>query len=98
MFINIIRIKSVGELTMLNSKKGQGLPLNTIIIAIIVIVVMVVVILIFVAGVRPIPEAGNNCYIQGGTCVAKDACTKLPGGMGQMNCDAEEVCCPAIET
>lgn len=83
---------------MLNSKKGQGLPLNTIIISIIVIVVLVVVVLIFVSGIRPVPEAAKNCAMQGGRCVPVNQCTDLPGGLGQLNCDDDEVCCPRIET
>ena len=51
--------------------KGQGLPLNTIIIAIIVIVVLVVIILIFATQAGDAQETfniGAGCRAQGGYC------------------------------
>jgi uncharacterized membrane protein YqiK len=51
-------------------KKGQGLPLNTIIIAIIVIVVLVVIILIFTGQLGDFGKAANACVQAGGYCTS----------------------------
>jgi len=56
------------------SKKGQGLPLNTIIIAIIVIVVLVVIILIFSGQIVKFNTGANACNAAGGRCVAAGNC------------------------
>ena len=64
------------------NKKGQGLPLNTIIIAIIVIVVLVVIILIFTGQINIFQRTANACLARGGFCSA-DACapgTELTAG------------------
>ncbi|MFT4309948.1 MAG: hypothetical protein ACMXYL_05690 [Candidatus Woesearchaeota archaeon] len=50
------------------NKKAQGLPLNTIIIAIIVIVVLVVIILIFTGQIRIFQLGANPCVARGGFC------------------------------
>jgi hypothetical protein len=55
-------------------KKGQGLPLNTIIIAIIVIVVLVVIILIFTGQLGDFGKAANACVQAGGYCTEDDNC------------------------
>jgi hypothetical protein len=89
---------------MLFNRKGQGMPLNTIIIAIIVIVVLVVIILIFTGQIRifgdTTEEARNECQRAFGMCVtgadANAACqtrgltphTSQPAG-----CPTEHYCC-----
>ncbi|MFT4309946.1 MAG: hypothetical protein ACMXYL_05680 [Candidatus Woesearchaeota archaeon] len=59
---------------MLFNRKGQGLPLNTIIIAIIVIVVLVVIILIFTGQIvifgEGTDQARNECQKAFGICVS----------------------------
>ena len=52
-----------------NSKKGQGLPLNTIVIAILVIIVLVVVIMMFSGSVGESGETFSACETKGGICV-----------------------------
>jgi uncharacterized membrane protein YqiK len=56
-------------------KKAQGLPLNTIIVAIIVIVVLVVIILIFtgqIGGINTAAQEGQACRKAGGYCASTD--------------------------
>ena len=65
--------------------KGQGLPLNTIIIAIIVIVVLVVIILIFATQAGDAQQAfniGSECRSQGGYCAAR-----VEGQTDYQNCN-----------
>ena len=65
------------------NKKGQGLPLNTIIIAIIVIVVLVVIILIFSGNILHFQSAANadqQCRAAHGVCVKDAATCKSLGG------------------
>jgi hypothetical protein len=87
-------------MNMLFNKKGQGLPLNTIIIAIIVIVVLVVIILIFTGQIKIFGEgtdqARNECQRAFGICSDKDCddigLTDAPGG--QLGCpDTSSNCC-----
>jgi cytochrome oxidase Cu insertion factor (SCO1/SenC/PrrC family) len=49
-------------------KKGQGLPVNVIIIAAIALLVLVVLSVIFVGNVAPINPAVKNCEEAGGLC------------------------------
>ena len=57
-------------------KRGQGLSLNTIIVAIIVLVVLVVLVLVFTGffGSRVAPELGESCTNLGGECIAGNEC------------------------
>ena len=62
------------------ASKGQGLPLNTIIVAIIVIVVLVVIILIFtgqIGGIQDATEGERACQAIGGTCVTPAFCEMI---------------------
>jgi hypothetical protein len=81
------------------NKKGQGMPLNTIIIAIIVIVVLVVIILIFTGQINIFQRSANACLARGGFC-SVDAC---PGAMidaGHSYCanlqDGRQYCCRGL--
>ena len=57
------------------TKKGQGLSLNTIIIAIIVLIVLVVLVMIFTGYFGKIfTPTVQNCATQGGTCLATADC------------------------
>ena len=61
---------------MEQSNKGQGLPLNTIIIAIIVIVVLVIVILLFTGQMASWFHTTSSCEAKSGSCVSsKDQCS-----------------------
>jgi len=57
-------------MSMLGSKKGQGMSLNTIIIAIIVLVVLVVLVLIFTGYFSKIfTPTVQTCSSKGGECI-----------------------------
>jgi hypothetical protein len=59
---------------MFSSKKGQGLSLNTIIIAILVLIVLVVIVLIFTGYFSRIFAPGvQSCTAKGGVCQALGA-------------------------
>ncbi len=73
-------------------KRGQSLPLNTIIIAIIVVTVLVVLIMIFTGQIRLFTTGLSDCQAQGGSCVSDTAC---PDGFSKAplsKCDSG-VCC-----
>ncbi len=94
---------------MLNNKKGQGLSLNTIIIAIIVLVVLVVIIMIFtgvlggvfVPGISSCEQKGGDCNQPGTNCGGFDSgWTKVVGAHCDANGDGkfsdaerQNVCC-----
>jgi hypothetical protein len=63
------------------SKKGQGLSLNTIIVAIVVLIVLVVLIMIFTGyfGSRFTPEV-TSCANSGGVCQADSEDSAAPCG------------------
>lgn len=78
-------------------KKGQGLPLNTIIIAIIVVVVLVIVILIFTNNIGGFARTANTCAAKGGTCA--DSCAPNTQIQIEGTCtDKAQVCCAGINT
>ena len=87
---------------MLFNKKGQGLPLNTIIIAILVIVVLVVIILMFTGQMgnflRGTAE-GNACRSEGGACIVSGVCEAQGGEVvpavatAQGWCPVAQECC-----
>jgi len=76
------------------NKKGQGLSLNTIIIAIIVLVVLVVLILIFTGYFNIFGKEVASCELKAGVCVAEDECT---GRVIRATCSDEALptCCVA---
>ncbi len=57
--------------------KGQGLTLDTIVIAALVVIVLVVLILIFTGNLGPFSKSASGCTERGGQCL--DAC-----GTGQI--------------
>ncbi|MBA3064860.1 hypothetical protein FP803_05475 [Candidatus Woesearchaeota archaeon] len=54
----------------MKSKKGQSLPMNTIVIAAIVLIVLVVIIMIFTGRMGGFTHSVQDCVEQGGECVA----------------------------
>jgi hypothetical protein len=81
------------------NKKGQGLPLNTIIIAIIVIVVLVVIILIFTGQIKIFQLGANGCLARGGFCVDQCQGEQVPVTAGDSACAAQNpntVCCKGL--
>lgn len=73
------------------NKKGQGLPLNTIIIAIIVIVALVVIILIFTGNLVNFNKGANACLQSGGVCMP----TGCKTGQEPVTTDAAREACGA---
>ncbi len=80
----------------MESKKGQGLPLNTIVIAAIVLIVMVVLIYIFVGGMGQTTEKLQSCTEKGGTCMMNAECAGQ--NIGTLDCGTGEICCVPIPT
>ncbi|MBS3176892.1 hypothetical protein J4457_06680 [Candidatus Woesearchaeota archaeon] len=88
---------------MILSKKGQGLPLNVIVIAAIVLVVMVVLITIFIGSTgktgRELAECGNKggqC-LQGTTCDTNAGWAPVPGADCLTEAGApEQICCAYV--
>lgn len=83
-------------------KRGQGLPLNTIIIALLVITVLVVVVVIFTGQTKNFTAGLRDCATSGGTCEAgTDQC---PAGYSKAplsSCDKkdgkDQTCCIKVE-
>ena len=72
-------------------KKGQGLPMNIIIIGAIGLVVLVIVITIAARWIVGSGQAIGSCTEKGGVCVQKGECDLPYVGL---ECDKEgEVCC-----
>jgi len=79
----------------MKSKRGQGLPMNTIVIAAIVLVVMVVLILIFTGRMGGFTQDIQQCTAKGGECVGTTECTQ--GNVIEGKCDkTDEICCVKI--
>lgn len=77
------------------ARRGQGLPLNTIIVAIIVIVVLVVVVLIFTSNIKHSNDTLNGCLAQGGSCAP--SCPSSTGtNIGKLDCTGSQVCCVSL--
>lgn len=80
-------------------KKGQGLSLNTIIIAIIVLVVLVVVVMIFTGATGTIAPKYFDCDQKGANYKCDSACTgewsesKLFGCRTDGKPDTSKKCC-----
>ncbi len=58
----------------MKSKRGQGLPMNTIVIAAIVLIVMVVLIYIFVGSMGQTTQKLQSCTEKGGHCSRTITC------------------------
>ena len=65
----------------MKNKRGQGLSLNTIIIAAIALIVLVVLVMIFTGRMGAFTGGINKCVNQGGECVSNAAteCTDVGG-------------------
>ena len=83
-------------------KKGQGLSLNTIIIAIVVLVVLVVLIMVFTGYFAKLFTPGvTSCSNAGGRCIAGnegDLCSGLLGDVEPIPRECpdpvNQICCP----
>ena len=75
-------------------KKGQGLSLNTIIIAVIVIIVLVVLVLIFTGRIRIFSQTLESCSKNGGEC--RDSCESGEYSTAGSDCGEEMECCVSL--
>jgi len=79
-------------------KKGQGLPITTIIIAILAMAVLFVLLFLFLRKGGEFGRATTGCEAQGGGCITTEDCRTIstgiifPGGA----CKQGFVCCRAI--
>lgn len=72
--------------------KGQGLSLNTIVIAVLALIVLVVLVIIFTGKAGWFSKESVSCQNKGGECLAKGEQCSLPAGF--YTCpDAAQVCC-----
>lgn len=71
-------------------KKSQGLPLNTIIIAILVIIVLVVIVLIFTGRMGLFRQSIEDCESKGGTISTEE-------GLGCYKIEEDKYCCITTE-
>ncbi len=64
------------------NKKGQGLSLNTIVIAALVVLVLVILSVVFMGGMAEFSWFVGNCEKKGGTCMDSSCTsgnTEIPG-------------------
>jgi len=75
------------------SRKAQGLPINTIIIAILAIAVLFLLMFLFIRKGGEFGKATTDCQSLGGTCV--NSCTDIPSGIPVSGTCAGQgqVCC-----
>ncbi len=76
-------------------KNGQGLTLNTIVIAALVVIVLIVLILIFTGNMGPFSKTVSSCTERGGTCVDETTgCGENQIQLTTAQCpDENQVCC-----
>jgi uncharacterized membrane protein YqiK len=79
----------------MKNKKGQGLSLNTIIIAAIALLVLVVLVMIFTGRMSVFTGGVSGCVNQGGKCMGNTECNTAPGTkITASGCTtAGEICC-----
>ena len=80
----------------MKNKRGQGLSLNTIIIAAVALIVLVVLVMIFTGRMGAFTGGVNKCVNQGGACKSQTFCDAAPKGTvitGATGCTGTDVCC-----
>ncbi len=83
------------------NKRGQGLTLNTIVIAALVVIVLIVLILIFTGNLGIFQSQTNDCATQGGSCHAATSCpdgmvTKFGAICPKASNNANQICCIGV--
>ena len=74
------------------ASKGQGLTLETIVIAALVVIVLVVLILIFTGNIGIFSSTVSDCQSQRGECRA--VCLEKEAGLSSTSCSKEgKLCC-----
>ena len=93
-------MSGVSVKTLSGSKKGQGLSLNTIIIAIIVLIVLVVLVMIFTGYFGKIfTPSVKSCTVAGGQCAAQCEVGQLGREKTGVDCpDKTMKCCESVVT
>lgn len=79
-------------------KKGQGLSINTIVVAAIAVVILVVIILIFTGKIGVFNQNVNSCKQNGGQCInPADTCTN--GRIMGYSCGkgSNQKCCLSLD-
>ena len=85
---------------ILKHRKGQGLSLNTIVIAMLVMIVLLVLILVFTGRIsiftELIGEQGSSCLGRGGKWCDSEACSKekFTVDKDDQGPGSSDVCCP----
>lgn len=74
------------------SKKAQGLPINTIIIAILALAVFVIIFLIFTGKIRVFGGELASCTGKGGFCTASDCYSGYQSEIKQTDCKDQKCC------
>ena len=74
-------------------KRGQGLPVTTIIIAILALLVLVVILLIFTGKIRVFGGELVSCSGKGGFCYAGDCAFGYQTALQETDCAQNQKCC-----
>ncbi len=77
------------------NKKAQGLPINTIIIAILALLVFVVIFMIFTGKIRVFGGELASCTGKGGFCTSSDCYSGYQTEIKETDC-AGTKCCLAV--
>lgn len=87
---------------MIDNKKGQGLSMNTIIIAVLALLVLAVLTFALFRYVGSTTNSLDSCVDKGGN-VGSDGCTSLQDcnsrngiNLGSQFCDGNDVCCKVM--
>jgi len=75
-----------------NTKRGQGLSMNVIIIAAISLLVLVVLAVIFIGRSGTFAQTTKSCATQGGTCGTKAEAGSNPQIQNASGCAPTKVC------
>ncbi len=79
-------------------KKGQGISINVLIIALVALIVLIVIIAIFTGKIRGVNTGLQDCMTKGGKCEKSEDCP--PGSsevIGVSSCPNEdEKCCISV--
>jgi len=79
------------------SRKAQGLPINTIIIAIIGLAVLFVLLFIFLKKGGEFGKATTGCESQGGQCIVGTSCSAISSGVQVGGtCPEGHMCCRSV--
>ena len=79
----------------IKGRKAQGLPINTIIIAILAIAVLFVILFVFFRKGGEFTQATSDCVAQGGTCVS-GGCSVDSIRVMTGRCADGSVCCRTL--